>query len=430
MAAKLQTYDRDLSRPTAGDRGQPSALRIVLGGRVQGLGVRPSVARLAHELHLAGFVGNTSQGVSIHVEGRLASVTQFQRLLPQRLPPEADIGCLTSEVAEWIGVSGFHIDASATCGPLAVCVPPDVAVCEQCLADVAASKNRRHGYLLTTCTVCGPRYSLIDSMPYDRVATTMRQFALCPDCSQEYARPADRRFHSQTNGCHACGPQLWLSDGAKRLALPADAVVPRAVAALRSGRILAVRGVGGYQLLVDATQPSAVRELRRRKLRMGKPLAVMIADMAAADRLAVVGPVERHSLSGAQNPIVVVHAKVPSDVAGEVTEGLNSLGLMLPTTALHAELARELGRPMVVTSGNREGDPLAFEADAARRDLASVADVWLEHDRPIAQPIDDSVVRLIAGKPATVRLGRGLAPLSLAVPTRPMLALGGHQKAG
>lgn len=428
--SKLLTHNRDTPGALRDfDAGQTIAIRIVLRGRVQGLGVRPAIARLAQELELTGGVGNSTGGVSIHVEGPTPAVTTFQHTLRGRLPAGTRIESQLDQIVAPVGAVGFRIESSTSDGPLVARVPPDVAICRQCLDEVKAAGNRRHGYAFTTCTRCGPRYSLIDSMPFDRSATAMRHFTPCPECGREYAWPADRRFHSQTNGCPACGPQVWLSQGDGRIVARGGGALPAAVVELRRGRILAVRGIGGYQLVVDATSAVAVRELRRRKERSGKPLAVMVGDLAAANRLAIVDEVERQSLMSPANPIVILKSRNSGFVSPEVTEGLDTIGLMLPSTPLHDELARRFGGPLVVTSGNREGQPLAFELETGKQELMGVADVWLDHDRPIVRPIDDSVVRIIAGRPATVRLARGLAPLPLDLQTCPMLALGGHQKA-
>jgi hydrogenase maturation protein HypF len=408
---------------------QTLALRIELKGRVQGLGVRPAIARLAEVHRLAGYVRNSAQGVTIHIEGPATAALRFQQSLLSALPLGAEATLLAAEATDWIGLPAFSIARSTLAGALATQVPPDRAVCEACLAEVASPGNQRHDYLLTTCTVCGPRYALIRSMPYDREATEMRGFEQCPLCLAEYLRPADRRHHSQTNSCPQCGPRLWLSDVDGSVESHLERIVPRAIVALRQGCIVALRGVGGYQLLADARSPQVVGLLRRRKLRSGKPLAVLVANLTNAERLASIDAGERQLLASPANPIVVVPARTPSAVAAEVSEGLDTLGIMLPTTPLHYELARAFGGPLIVTSGNLEGDPLAFEADAARQRLGDIVDAWLDHDRPIARPCDDSVVRMIAGQAASLRLGRGLAPLPLPLNCRPLLALGGHQKA-
>jgi hydrogenase maturation protein HypF len=427
---KLLTNNRDACFPSWNlDDSHTIAIRVSLGGRVQGFGVRPAIARLAQEFKLTGFVGNSTGGVCIHVEGAASEVLAFLAVLGERLPAGAQIESQSDQSVPPIGTTSFRIESSLSDGPLAARVPCDVAACARCLAEVKSNDNRRRGYAFTTCTECGPRYSLIESMPYDRAATDMNRFTPCPKCDEEYSRATDRRFHSQTNGCEACGPRLWLSAPDGRIVARGESALSAAVLELHRGRILAVRGIGGYQLVVDACSSSAVRELRRRKGRLGKPLAVMVADSAAAERCALLDEAERQSLLSMANPIVVLKSRNTSLVTSEVTEGLDTIGLMLPTTPLHDELARRFQRPLAVTSGNREGEPLAFEPNTGTSELSGVADVWLEHDRSIVRPIDDSVVRVIAGRSATLRLARGLAPLPLALQTVPMLALGGHQKA-
>ncbi len=424
------THQRESRRQSpAGDDDQAIALRILLAGRVQGLGVRPAIARLAHELKIAGSVGNSSGGVLIQVEGLSAAVAAFRQVLKQRLPPGTCVESQSEESTAPLGASAFTIRSSTSEGGLAARVPPDLAVCPKCLAEVQDAENRRHDYFFTTCTECGPRYSLLDAMPYDRRATGMNCFEPCPECDREYSTTSNRRFHSQTNSCPACGPRLWFQhDNGQLVARDVDAV-RATVAELRRGRIVAIRGVGGYQLLVDATSPAAVQELRRRKQRFGKPLAVMVADLEAAEQFAMLDDLERQSAACPENPIVILRLRSPSFLASEVTAEIGTIGLMLPTSPLHEAIARQFEKPLVVTSGNLEGNPLAFEAGAALRELEPVADAWLEHDRPILRPIDDSVVRVVAGKRASVRLARGMAPLPLELATRPLLALGGHQKA-
>ena len=404
------------------------ARRLTLRGRVQGLGVRPALARLAQSLGLCGSVCNTADGVLIHIEGNHEDLEAFRKQLAAVLPDEALVAHRTEESAEIVGAADFRIKPNTCRGPLAAQVPPDVAVCSNCLQEVVDPGNRRFGYAFASCTRCGPRYSLIDAMPYDRQSTAMRRFQQCPRCLREYGSAADRRFHSQTNCCPDCGPRVWLGKpGGKVAARDHDAVLA-AVSELRQGRVLALRGVGGYQLVVDATSSDAVRELRRRKRRAGKPLAVMVENLAAAKKLAELNDDERRALCGSTNAIVIVRAKSRGPIAPEVALGLNTLGLMLPATPLHFALSRQSAGPLVVTSGNVEGAPLAYATGAPERELAGLADCWLDHHRPIVRTIDDSVVRVIAGESATIRLARGLAPLPLDLPYRSILALGGHQK--
>jgi len=406
----------------------PVALRIELVGSVQGLGVRPAIARWARELNLVGTVENSACGVLIHIEGPTAAIDTFRRALGERLPTGTSIESRLDQSVGCLGANDFSIQRSSAGSSLAARVPRDLATCQQCLAELRSADNRRHGYAFTTCTSCGPRYSLIEAMPYDRAATSMDRFTPCPQCGQEYSRPEDRRFHSQTNSCPTCGPALWLSAGAGSAMIHGDGAMQAAIRQLQSGAILGVRGIGGYQLLVDATSPSAVERLRQRKRRFGKPLAVMVADPQVMARWAYASEPELQCLTGPANPIVLLAARRVQGLAASVRDGFDAIGVMLPSSPLHDALARGLGRPLVVTSGNHEGEPLAYAStiDAA---AAGLADVWLEHDRPIARPIDDSVVRVIHRKAASVRLARGLAPWPLDLQAPRLLALGAHQKA-
>ncbi len=416
------------SETTSPGMRQPTALAIVLSGRVQGLGVRPAIARLANELNLFGGVSNSNEGIRIHVEGPGQAIDCFAARLAAALPARAQIESTATRPADWTGAATFEIEPSDARGPLTARVPPDLAVCGECLQETSTPANRRYGYAFASCTACGPRYSLIESMPYDRQSTAMRHFEQCPCCRREFTRPADRRFHSQTNCCHDCGPRPWLTDRGGRLVARGSEAVQAAVEALRRGQIVAVRGVGGYQLIVDATSADAVRRLRNYKQRPDKPLAVMATDVIAVERFAKVDNIERAALVSPANPIVVSSVGGAARLPSDLNEGLNTIGVMLPTTPLHDAIARTFARPLVVTSGNVEGSPLCYLPGEARTALAGVADAWLDHDRQIVRPIDDSVVRIIAGKLAAIRLARGLAPLPLDLPAGSILALGGHQK--
>lgn len=405
------------------------AHRITLRGRVQGLGVRPAISRLASEIGLAGFVANTTLGVEIHIEGPAERLDEFHDRLISSLP--AGVRLLQTRVHETAatGQSDFRIQRSIRAASITAQVPPDVAACPHCLNEGANRENRRFGYAFTTCTQCGPRYSLVGAMPYDRQSTGMAGFTQCRDCAGEYKKPTDRRFHSQTNSCSKCGPQFWLADPAGVELSRGDSTLDRAVAALKAGQILALKGAGGYQLLADASSRAAVSDLRQRKQRFGKPLAVLVPDLAAAEQLAVLDRIQRDALADPSNAIVVARLRFPSSLAPEVTAGLSTVGVMLPTTPLHSMLASHFAGPLIATSGNREGEPLSYDEQRATDELCGCADFLLHHNRPILRPIDDSVVQVVAGRQATIRLARGLAPLPLALDCdRPILALGGHQK--
>jgi hydrogenase maturation protein HypF len=402
---------------------------LILNGRVQGLGVRPTIFRLATDLELAGCVRNTVRGVEIEVEGQPAAVSQFADLLPTVLPAGSVLERLTTEPAEPTGRREFTIVREPDAGPLSARVPADMGVCDDCVREVRDSADRRYRYPFTSCTACGPRYTIIQHMPYERHDITMSIFPFCDPCRREYEQPGARRFHAQTNACGDCGPRIWATDEQQRVSANGDDVLPAAVSALRQGKIVALRGIGGYQLLVDATNEEAVRRLRQRKLRKSKPLAVMVASPSDARRYTQLSERELNLLSDRSNPIVLATARSNQGLALAINPGFDSLGIMLPTTPLHAMLAAEHVVPLVCTSGNREGDPLEFEVAGAQTGLAGVCDVWLHHDRPIARPIDDSVVRVMGERGVTIRLARGLAPLALDLPDVPaMLAAGGYFK--
>lgn len=402
---------------------------IVVRGRVQGLGARPAVFRLAQQCGLTGTVSNTNLGLEIQVEGAAEHVQAFIQVLPRRFPPDAVIESIEIEKYALRGYDQFSISPSRKNSRSAVQVPPDVCVCSHCLCEVDDAKNPRHLYPFTNCTNCGPRYSLLSAMPYDRAVTSMDEFEMCPRCQREYCDSRDRRFHSQTNCCPQCGPRIWLNGpdgetpqkGADAMQVAADA--------LTAGQIVALRGVGGYQLLADATSEQTVRELRNRKGRAGKPFAVLVSESGCARQLGKLSDDEHRVLSGPVNPIVLALVSEQSSLAPSIAPGMRTVGLMMPTTPLHAQLVKRSRRPLVVTSANREGEPLIFDNQNSCQ-LSELADLVLDHNRPIVRPVDDSVVGVMAGRTATIRLGRGLAPLPLDVTcTAHVLALGGHQKA-
>ena len=405
------------------------AVKLTLSGRVQGIGLRPAVARWALELGLSGQISNTTQGVELVVEGSVESVRHFEEELDARLPTGTCIEKRDRETVALCELTGFDILESEVGGALATQVPPDIAVCQDCLAEISEPEDRRLGYPMTSCTNCGPRYSILKSMPYERAQTSMAEFALCAACQTEYQSPGDRRFHAQTNACPECGPRVWCHDATGRKIANQSDAVKAAAAALQQGQIVALRGLGGYQLLVDATSDHAVEKLRQRKRRYGKPLSVMVSSLLEADKLVYLDDSERADLSSPAAPIVLLASRSHSGLAESINAGLNTLGIMLPTTPLHWLLLQKCSCPLVVTSANQEGEPLAYQRESIRSQLKSVADLWLENDRPIERPIDDSVVRRMAGRRVTIRLARGLAPLSLGLECDMSLtALGGQQK--
>lgn len=401
------------------------AKRILLQGKVQGVGLRPALLRWAKECQVVGWLGNTSIGVELHVEGGGPDVTRFVDELPERLPIEAIL--LSMEVSSAVseGYRHFISRGQPPSHPLRTPVPADVRVCSSCLQEVLHD-SPRSGYAWNSCATCGPRYSLIRQMPFEREQTAMVSFPLCFSCCAEYDDLDDRRFHAQTISCGQCGPQLYVSS-VGRDDVGQDAI-ERCASAIRTGLIVALKGVGGYQLICDATQTSTVERLRQSKARPRKPLAIMVADMTMAGLFADISLCEA-ALNSPVGPIVLCPARADSLLTSSIQPGLFSIGIMLPTTALHALLCRDVDRPLVVTSGNLEGEPLVYRDAEAKSQLAGICDLQLHHDRDIIRPIDDSVVHVIAGEPGTIRLARGLAPLPLPVHiTKQLCALGGQQK--
>jgi hydrogenase maturation protein HypF len=403
------------------------AARLSVRGVVQGVGFRPFVHRLALRCGLAGWVRNASGDVQIHVEGDAAAISAFVRAVRAEAPPLAHLDELHAEPCPPGGLAAFTILESRTESGRRQPVSPDVAVCAACEAELFDPANRRYRYPFITCTDCGPRFTVIEAMPYDRERTSMRAFPQCPACLEEYRASGDRRYHSETNSCPACGPRVWLEPAG-------SGTDPIAAAAelLAGGKIVALRGLGGFHLAVDATNEAAVARLRARKLREAKPLAIMVRTLADARRLADVSPEEAALLTSRERPIVLLRrARDHTDLALSVAPGLDTVGVMLAYTPLHHLLCDLVRRPLVMTSGNRSDEPIATSNDDARRRLAGIADAFLLHDREIVARYDDSVLRVAGGTPVFLRRARGYAPLPLAVPIaspRPLVAVGPHLK--
>jgi hydrogenase maturation protein HypF len=404
--------------------------RILVRGVVQGVGFRPWVWHLARQAGLQGRVFNDGQGVTIEVFGARAALDEFVAELGQP-PPAARIHSLQSEVIPMQEVGTFIIAPSGPAGELgrSVSIPPDIAICADCLIEIEEATARRFHYALTNCTQCGPRFSIAREIPYDRVHTTMASFPMCDACRREYEDPSDRRFHAQPIACPACGPLLLLVDGEGSVLDVADPAAP-AARLLAEGKILAVKGIGGYHLACDATSSAAVRRLRERKQRDEKPFAVMVRDLVAAETLAVLDDAERAMLVSVERPIVLLRRKANCSLAPEVAPDNPMVGLLLAYSPLHHLLLSQAERPLVMTSGNLAEEPIAFDDADAQRRLAKIADAWLLHDRPIENACDDSVGRIIAGEPVLFRRSRGYVPRSIALlsPVAPLLACGAQLK--
>jgi hydrogenase maturation protein HypF len=412
---------------------------IRVEGVVQGVGFRPFVYSLATRLGLAGWVGNDVDGVFAEVEGPAEQVRDFLAALERDAPPLARVERVSAQPITPDGRPGFAIVASDTAGRRRALVSADSATCADCLRELADPADRRFGYPFINCTNCGPRFTIVRDVPYDRPLTTMAGFAMCAPCAAEYHDPANRRFHAQPVCCPACGPRLMLlaADGTE-LSGPEgtpDGPLAGAVDALAGGQVLAVKGLGGYHLAVDAASEKAAALLRARKHREDKPFAVMVADLAGARALCEVDDLSASLLASPRRPIVLLPRRAGAPdaarLAAAVAPGNRQLGVMLPYTPLHHLLLRDFGRPMVLTSGNVSDEPIAYQDEDALSRLGSLADVFLIHDRPIHIRTDDSVVRPFRGRETVLRRSRGYVPEPLAVATRfgrPVLACGAELK--
>jgi hydrogenase maturation protein HypF len=402
--------------------------RLFFSGRVQGVGFRPFVARLARQHELSGFVCNSTRGVCVEVQGKASSLTAFQQQCLSQLPPAARLQGVEREVLGWQDEEGFVITDSRADDDSWLWPPLDLVTCEACFAEFGDPADRRFGYPFLNCTHCGPRYSLLKALPYDRERTSMVTFVMCPECQREYESEEDRRYHAQPTACPACGPELTGRLGAKDCRGPE--VLPAIVTLLAQGGTVALKGVGGFQLLCDATSTTAVQRLRQRKHRPHKPLAVLMEDVSQVREHCEVSSVEERWLRDASNPIVLLKHRPQSSLCSEVGCGSPETGVMLPTTPLHLALVRAVGRPLVCTSGNLSGQPLCTDNDDALLSLETLADGWLLHDREIEQGIDDAVMCVVRGNPFWLRCGRGIAPqvFPAMTTTIPTMAAGGQWK--
>ena len=409
-------------------------VRARVDGTVQGVGYRPFVYRLAAELGVSGWVLNDERGVLVEAEGSAEAVAALVGRLRSDAPPLADVRGVCSEELPATGDTGFEIVASSRTGAATAPVTPDTATCEDCLAELADPADRRYRYPFLNCTNCGPRFTIVRGIPYDRPTTTMAEFEMCAECLAEYEDPMNRRFHAQPNACPVCGPQARLleRDGSPvELAEGVDAV--RAAADdLLDGRVLAIKGLGGYHLACRADDETAVAALRARKHREDRPFALLVAGVAAARELVELGDAEAALLESRERPIVLATRLPDAAVAPSIAPRAPELGLMAPYTPLHALLAADAGVPLVLTSGNVSDEPIAYEDDDALERLSQIADRFLVHDRPIATRTDDSVARVVRGRPLLLRRSRGFVPAVLQLPLaapRPLLGCGAEQKA-
>jgi hydrogenase maturation protein HypF len=426
---------------------------MTIRGVVQGVGFRPFVYRLAREMKLAGWVSNCAQGVFIEAEGSKKILDRFLLRLQKEIPPHAFIQSLESLFLDPAGFTTFEIRESDSSGPAGALILPDIATCSDCRKEMFDPSNRRYLYPFTNCTHCGPRFSIIEALPYDRSNTSMQKFEMCPECRAEYQDPADRRFHAQPNACPVCGPKLELWDDAgKALADRSDAL-EQAAKAIRDGKIVALKGLGGFHLMVDARNDVAVQRLRERKHREEKPLALLFPSIESVSNECVVSELEERLLLSPESPIVLLRKKSPvrsdqlrdtdesrkhnslytrnSELSPSIAPGNPYFGVMLPYTPLHHILMKEVGFPVVATSGNLSDEPICTDEREALRRLHGIADVFLVHNRSIVRHVDDSIVRIIMGRELVLRRARGYAPLPIRVEAQraaSLLAVGAHLK--
>ncbi len=408
-------------------------MRLFIRGMVQGVGFRPFIYKLATELELNGWVNNSSDGVVIELEGNQNVLEEFLGRIRKEKPPRASIHSMEYFFLEYYGYSRFKILESDQKGDKTAWISPDMATCPDCLKEISDPQNRRYLYPFTNCTNCGPRFTIVESLPYDRANTTMKNFIMCPDCQNEYQDPRNRRFHAEVNACPACGPhlELWNEQG-EILSAHHEALL-QAAAYIKEGKIVALKGLGGFQLIVDAGNNGAVERLRQRKYREEKPFALMFPDFDAVQKSCRVSSTEKELLVSPQSPIVLLHRQRSSDdsfIAPSVAPRNPYLGVMLPYTPLHHILMKELGFPIVATSGNFSDEPMCICEKEALTRLRGIADVFLVHNRPIARHMDDSVMRIMMDRPLVMRRARGYAPLPVCVKeeTPAILAVGGHLK--
>jgi hydrogenase maturation protein HypF len=431
-ASKLKAED-DTSAETA--ISNHARLKLSIRGAVQGVGFRPFIHRLATNLALTGWVNNSAQGVTIEVEGEREVVEKFLLSLEAEKPPRSSILSLESSWLEPIGYSDFAIRASETGGTKTALVLPDIATCPDCLREIFDPANRRYRYPFTNCTNCGPRFSIIERLPYDRHNTSMKSFTMCADCQAEYHDPTNRRFHAQPNACPVCGPSLELWHTSGEVIFKHHDALTAVANAVRRGQIVALKGIGGFHLITDARNEQTIQLLRQRKHREEKPLALMFPSLERIKDVCEVSPLEQRLLLSPEAPIVLLRrmGRLQAEIANSVAPGNPYLGVMLPYSPLHQLLMAELNFPIVATSGNLSDEPICTDSLEALERLRGIADLFLVHNRPIVRHVDDSIVRVMLNRELVLRRARGYAPLPIVLPrvcsdSPTVLAIGGHLK--
>jgi len=405
--------------------------KLAISGVVQGVGFRPFVYQLADRYKLNGFILNNTAGVSIVIEGTEIAVDAFMNALQNELPPLARIDTLMSETSEYTGYTDFEILQSETENDKSALVSPDIAICDKCLDEMKDPNNRRYAYPFINCTDCGPRYSIINTLPYDRPHTSMHSFSMCEACHEEYNDPLDRRFHAQPISCPDCGPTLRLLDTDSKVLGEGESAIIQTVEAIKKGSIVAVKGLGGFHLICDATNTKAIAKLRERKQRPAKPFAVIFSNIKTLKESADISPEETEAITSKEKPIVIVPRSPHSNLSDLVAPGIDRLGVFLPYTPVHHLLLEALAVPLVATSANLSNEPIIRNSIELIEKLGSVVDLVLDHDRDILIANDDSVLQMAGSEKIMLRMARGYAPKSMKLPfksKKKILAVGGNQK--
>ena len=412
------------------------ARKIILSGQVQGVGFRPFIYRLANDLNLYGWVKNCMGTVNIHIQGSAENLQQFTDDIFKKNPPLSKPHLETNQLIDIEAINDFCILESQQDGHSFISVPTDLFLCDDCLKELNDPNDRRFQYPFINCTQCGPRYTLIRQLPYDRINTTMAEFKLCPACSAEYYDPANRRFHAEPVACAECGPSLSFKDNELEFINNNVKSLEQAVSALHQQKVIAVKGIGGYHLMCDATNTDAILKLRNKKPRPDKPLALMFPSpvnkpFEIADKYVTLSEQDKEFLLQASRPILLVEKKSSSKLSSQISPSLNEIGVMLPYSPLHHLLLNKFNRPLIATSANISGEPVLTDNTDIETKLSHLADGFLHHDRKIERPADDPVYRTIANKPRPMRIGRGMAPLEIKLPfelKHPVLAVGAQMK--